>query len=163
MPLVIADTSLLVAFSGIDRLDVLRSVFPDVAIPPAVLSELEDGDWKEATAALLAIRAGDWIRIQHVASISLPIAAPASLGAGELQVLSLAFQLRKSALIDDGQACRFAERIAVPVIRSLAILARAKEIALIEAVRPLVTGMVQNGIRFAPEVISRFLAAMGES
>jgi predicted nucleic acid-binding protein len=163
MPLVIADTSLLVAFSGIDRLDVLQGVFPDVTISPAVLIELEDGDWKEATAALRAIRAGGSIRIQDVASISLPIAPPASLGAGELQVLSLAFQLRKSALIDDGQACRFAERIAVPVIRSLAILARAKEIELIEAVRPLVTGMVQNGIRFSPEVISSFLAAMGES
>jgi predicted nucleic acid-binding protein len=163
MPLVIADTSLLVAFSGIDRLDVLRGVFPAVAIPSAVLSELEAGDWKEATAALRAIGAGDWIRIQDVASISLPIAPPASLGAGELQVLSLALQLHKSALIDDGNACRFAERIGVPVVRSLAILARAKEVELIEAVRPLVTGMVQNGIRFSPEVISRFLAAMGES
>jgi predicted nucleic acid-binding protein len=163
MPLVIADTSLLVAFSGIDRLDVLQGVFPEVAIPPAVLVELEVGDWKEATAALRAIRAGDWIRMQHAASISLPVAAPASLGAGELQVLSLAFQLGKSALIDDGQACWFAARIAVPVIRSLAILARAKEIELIEAARPLVIGMLQNGIRFSPELISRFLATMGES
>jgi predicted nucleic acid-binding protein len=163
MPIVVADTSLLVAFSAIEQLEVLRGVFSAVAIPFAVLNELEAGDWKEASGVLREVRAGIWIRVAPVPTFSFPIIPPASLGAGEIEVLRLAAYTKTSALIDDGAACRFAGRVGVLVVRSLAILARAKHRGSIEAVRPLVEGMVDHGIHFSPELVYCFLEAMGES
>jgi predicted nucleic acid-binding protein len=163
MPPAVADTSLLVAFSAIERLDVLCGVFPGITIPAAVLNELEAGDWKEASAVLREIRAGTWIRVVPVPAFSFPIVPPANLGAGELEVLRLASYANTTALIDDSAACRFAERIGVPVVRSLAILARAKYLGSIQAVRPLVEGMVDHGIRLSPDLVSRFLKGLGES
>lgn len=163
MPIAAADTSLLIAFSAIDRLDVLRGVFPEIGIPPAVVRELEAGDWKEAETVLRAIRLGTWMRVESARTPVFAVVPPANLGAGELEVLSLASPAGWTALIDDSDARKFAARIGVPVVGSLGIVARAKSLGLITAVRPLVEEMVGHGIHFHPDLISRFLQELGES
>jgi predicted nucleic acid-binding protein len=99
--------------------------------------------------------------VEPVQAYSFPIVPPANLGAGELEVLRLAACAHTTALIDDSAACRFAERVGVPVVRSLAILARDKHLGSIETVRPLVEGMLDHGIRLSPDLLSRFLKELG--
>ena len=162
MPALPADTSHLVAFSAIDRLDVLRGVIPEVTIAAAVVAELEAGVWKEAEAILREIRRNTWIRIAPACAVAFPVIPPPKLGAGEVETLRLAFSLKLSALVDDRDARRFAERIGVQAVGSLGILVRAKALGLIGAVRPLVEDMLVHGIHLRPELVSGVLAAEGE-
>src|SRR5580765_4415457 len=161
MPAPPADTSHLVAFSAIDRLDVLRGIFPEVTVPLAVMAELEAGEWKEAEAVLREIRLNTWMRIGPVCAEAFPVAPPARLGAGEIETLRLAFSWKLNALVDDREARRFAARIGVKVVGSLGVLVKAKALGLISAVRPLVEGMLDHGIRLNSELVSHVLSGEG--
>ena len=130
----------------------------EIVIPPAVVRELEAGDWKEAATVLREIRLGTWMRVESARTAVFAVTPPANLGAGELEVLNLASSSGWTALIDDSDARRFATRIGVSVVGSLGVVARAKSLGLIDAVRPLVEGMLDHGIRFHPDLVSRFLA-----
>jgi len=162
MPTAIADTSPLIAFSAIRRLDVLRSVFTAITIPLAVARELEAGDWKEAQVVLREIRSETWISQECVESAAFALMPPANLGAGELEVIRLASSSGLTALIDDSDARKFATQIGVSTVGSLGILARAKSLGSIQAVRPLVEGMLGCGIYLGPALVSSFLANQKE-
>lgn len=114
--------------------------FMEIAIPPAVVRELEAGDWKEAVTVLREIRLGTWLRVESARTAVFAVTPPANLGAGELEVLNLASSSGLTALMDDSDARRFATRMGVAVVGSLGIVARAKSLGLIKSVRPLVEG-----------------------
>lgn len=157
------DTSVLAAFSGTGRIDLIFSVFPEIHIVPAVYREIvTDGQgWAAAVAAQSAIREG---RFRIVEAMHCPVApAFAHLGAGEREVLAWALHRQIPALIDEAPARKAAKQAGVvEVIGSLGILAKAKGLRRIDQVGPLVVGMRANGIHFGDDLVKRFLDAMNE-
>jgi hypothetical protein len=92
-----------------------------------------------------------------------PIAS-ASLDDGEAAVIQLALEHEIAIVcIDDRKGRRAARAVGLSVTGSLGLLARAKVIGLVPAVRPLVDRITAEGAYFHPDLVRRVLADLGES
>jgi uncharacterized protein len=162
--LIAADTSPLVAFSGIDRMDILKALFPRVIIAREVADEIaSDGmRWLQADAVRKEIESAGWLGVEHE---DFPmIAYPYSkLSKADVATVSLAKHRGVSLLMDDRRGRDFAAKNQVQVFGSLGVLLRACQSGILPAIKPLISGMEMNGIRFAPNIIQEILAHAGES
>jgi predicted nucleic acid-binding protein len=150
----VANSSPLIALQQIGQLDLLRALFGDIAMPPAVAAEI--------TPSIPTIPG--WLRIQPLAQ---PLAAhvlQAALGAGESEALSLAVELTAArAVIDERAARRVAEGMGIPVIGTLGMLLLAKRRGLIPAVRPLIDDLLRHDFRVADDLLENVLRSAGEA
>ena len=149
----------LVAFWSIARLDILQSLFGEILIPPAVREEFLSAE-KESRRKVLRDEA--WI---HVIDLENPnrVGAFAGLDVGEAQVLALAEeQAAALVLIDERKARRYAERLGLPLSGTLGVLLLAKEEGIIPAIAPLLKGIQAAGLYLHSELIERVLHIAGE-
>jgi hypothetical protein len=149
---VVADTSPLIALQRIDQLGLLKALFEEVLVPPAVAREL---------APRLTLPA--WI---HERALQQPIAREvlrASLGPGESEAISLALEIHADQLILDERAGRrVAEALGLRVAGVLGLLVLSKQRGLIPAVRPHVDVLLATGFRADPDLVELILWRAGE-
>lgn len=140
MTLVVSDASPLIAFQQLDELDLLRGLFGEVVIAPAVAREVEP-----------SMMLPPWIKTR---SLDQPVAGEilhASLGARESEAISLAQELRVDwLLLDERAARRLAQALGLRVAGTLGLLNRAKEKALLTAARPRVEALLRGGFHATP-------------
>lgn len=160
----VADTSILVAFSAIHRLDLLQNVFPEVAVPRAVFREIvTDGHgWVQAADIQRELVRARWISAREVLNRSRVESYRLELGAGESEVIVLALETNLTALIDDRRARDVSRREGIKVIGTLGILGRNKQRGYITAAGTLVREMQKEGIYFGVQLIKRFLRDLDE-
>ncbi|MBL9145346.1 MAG: DUF3368 domain-containing protein [Verrucomicrobiaceae bacterium] len=166
MPICAADTSPLIAFSGIDRLDVLRSVFDQVWVPTKVYTEtVTQGDgWLEAAAVQRELLGATWIHIMPVERSPLLASLYCELGdCGEAEAICLALTHQMPVLLDELFGRKVAAREGAEVIGTLGVLRVAKRRGIIPEVAPLITGMIGNGYHLKDKLISQFLTELGET
>jgi predicted nucleic acid-binding protein len=158
--IVIADSDPLIALAGVACLHLLPRLYPRVVAPHAVIDEvmaginvptgddiLEQAPWLERVGAPTQ---GDTLSI--------------ALGRGEAEAIALARQYPESLLlIDDRQARRAASAIGLRATGSSGVLVRAKAESLIEAVKPRLLAMRQNGYYLSDRVIQRACQMAGET
>lgn len=102
---VVVNSTPLVAFWSIARLDILRSLFGEILIPPAVREEFPSTE-KETRRKTL--REESWIQVTELQKPNRA-GAFAGLDEGEAQVLALAEEQNASlVLIDERKARRYA-------------------------------------------------------
>jgi uncharacterized protein len=149
---VVADASPLIALQQIDQLALLKALFDEVVIPPAVAREV-------APRLMLP----SWIRER---ALQQPIAREilrASLGPGESEAISLALEIHADRLIIDERAGRrVAEALGLRVAGVLGLLVLSKQRGLIPAVRPHLDSLVRMGFRADPDLVERILRRAGE-
>lgn len=164
MQVIVADTSALVPFSAIHRLDLLQSIFTKVLIPPAVFQEVvTNGEgWKNVYDLQAVIAGKTWMIVQSMLSRTVP-AALQHLGAGEAEALTLAKESNLTVLIDDREGRTTATRHGINVIGSLWVLAVAKTERLISEAKPLIEAMEKAGIYYHPKLKKRFLGSLDEA
>lgn len=157
-PIVVNSTPL-VAFWAIGRLDILRSLFGEIMIPPAVREEFLSTE-KETRRKTL--RDESWIRVIELKSPNR-IGAFATLDEGEAQVLVLAEEQNASlVLIDERKARRYAERLKLPLSGTLGILLLAKEERIIPVIAPLLKAIQEAGLYLHNELVEQVLHMAGE-
>lgn len=161
----VADTSVLVAFSAIRRLDLLRAIFPEIAVPKAVFREIvTDGcGWAQAVDVQSELERSDWLLVKEASEVHKIESFGRELGAGESEVIELALENGLPALIDDRRARETAERSGIKVIGTLGVLERNKRGGNINLVKPLVEGMRSQGIYFGDSLLTRFLQSTDET
>jgi hypothetical protein len=114
---VVADASPLIAFRQIGELRLLRAVFTELTVPPAVAREI-----------LPSVPAVPWVMERALAQPIAPFVLRASLGAGESEALSLAAEIRADRLLlDERAARRVAEALGLSVVGTLGVLLAAGE------------------------------------
>ena len=110
------NSSPLIGLEQIGQINLLQHLFGQVSIPDAVAAEIEH-----------TVSPRSWI---HLTSISRPIhkkTVRPTLGSGEREAISLAIEIRASAIILDDQAARdVARELGLPVIGTAGILVVAK-------------------------------------
>ncbi len=137
MSVVISDASPLVHLSAINRFDLLKELYLDLLIPPAV--------WEEVTTAGRgrpgekevgeAVRAG-WMKVKAPDPLELNRSELQGLDSGEREALALAMQTRAEVvLLDELRGRRVAKRLGVPTIGTLGVLVEAKQRGLIPNIR----------------------------
>lgn len=133
--IVVSDTSPLNYLSLIDHVDVLAQLFGSVIIPPSVAKELSASEAPSPTRALvqnppnwLTTRSPDASRVEAVRN-----SAP-NLGAGELEAIALACELRADVLLaDERRATKLArEEYGLVVTGVLGVLETASIQRLLE-------------------------------
>ena len=156
---VVVNSTPLVAFFSIGRLDILRDLFHEIMIPPAVRDEFLSAE-KETRRKVL--RDASWVRVVALENPNRA-AVYAGLDEGEAQVLVLAEEQNASlVLIDERKARRYAERLKLPLSGTLGVLLLAKEDGIISSVSPLLKAIQDAGLYLHDELVEHVLKTAGE-
>jgi uncharacterized protein len=158
-PPVIINNTPLVALWSLDRLDLLRHLFGVVWLPTAVESEFLAVDRVARQRALVGV---DWLQ---TVSLSDPRHALTYTGLdrGEAEVLALALEHKaRLVIMDERKGRRYAHRLGLPLTGTIGVLLLGKEEGLVTAVGPLIQQLLDQGLYFLPELVSRALTLAGE-
>ena len=156
---VVVNSTPLVAFWAIGRLDILHSIFGEIVIPPAVREEFLSTE-KETRRRTL--RDESWIRVVELKNPNRT-GAFATLDEGEAQVLALAEEQNALlVLIDERKARRYAERLKLPLSGTPGVLLLAKEEKIIPAIAPLLKKIQEAGLYLHEELVKQVLEMAGE-
>jgi predicted nucleic acid-binding protein len=147
----VLDSSPLIIFHQIGRLDLLRDVFDELVAPPAVAREI---------APSLG-RLPDWVSEQE------PLVIPGSvltLDAGEREAIALAIRLAADViLLDDLAGRRRAIQLGLSIVGSAGVLVQAHRRGLLDVVRPNLDAMLTNGLFVSRHLYAEILEAVGET
>lgn len=152
---VVSDTSPLILFAQTGQLELLRGLFTEIAVPPAVWSEV--GAHSDAPDAH-AIQAAEWIRVVPM----VKLAPPVGLGRGETEAIALAGELAaERILMDDRAGRRAAYAAGLRVMGSLGILALGHRRGLLAQPRAALRSMMGAGLWVSPKLAEDFEREIG--
>jgi len=104
------------------------------------------------------------VRVVSIPQVTVPDVREAGLGRGETDAIRLALHLRPDrVLLDDGEGRRETKRLGLRVTGVLGLLATAKRMGLLPAVRPEVDKLRTSGFRVSKGLYKELLASCGES
>jgi predicted nucleic acid-binding protein len=147
--IVVTDTSPLNYLVLIRAVDVLPALFGAVIVPPAVVAELEHARTPEAVRQWVQAPP-PWLDVRPPTQPALPL----DLGAGEVEVITLALELRaERVLLDDRRARRAASDLGLTVVGTLAVLAEAGQRGLVDLDQAL-QRLAATTFRIHPSVLA---------
>ena len=157
---VIINNSPLVFLWILNLLPLLRELYTDVWIPEEVQEEFLRID---VIARRSALDNAPWIR-----TVSLTNPQTASvygrLDQGEASVLAIAKEHNaRLVIIDEAKAREEAKRIGLPVRGTVGVLLEAKKKGLIDAIKPLLEALRDNGMYLDQSFIDNVLQLAGEA
>ena len=154
---IVINTGPLIALARMEALDVPGQLPYQFICPRQVREELDEG----ASLGYQAIEPA-WLTVVPLST------APsgeiiAALDEGEAAVIQLALEQGLSRVsIDEVKGRRIATELGLNVIGSLGLIARAKTLGIIPAVRPLVEKAMRDGVHYHSDLVERVLSAVGE-
>lgn len=157
--IVISDTSVITNLIHLGELNLLHHLFHKIIIPEKVYEELA----QLPTQADL-IEELEWIEIKKISDTDLFNRLIVSLDAGEAESITLALELKADLLIiDEKRGRRIATEFGISITGLLGILVEAKELKLIESVKPLLDQLIQEiGFRVNPKLYQEILRLVDE-
>lgn len=159
MPEVVCNTSPLQYLHQIGFLDILPEIYGRILVPQAVVDEIRAG--KQAGVNLPDLASLDWIESREVAPTSWPV--PRDIHRGEAEVIALARLSGNAKLIlDDLAARKHAKLLGLSVTGTLGVLLKAKEMRVIDHLRPHLESLGAAGFRLADSTREAFLRMAGE-
>ncbi len=161
---VVGDSSALIAFAAIRRLDLLAAVFAGVQLPPAVHHEIAAANLAPNRLLLDAMGLNTWLQPVGLSDEMKILARlyEASVDRGEAEAIALAKISGKSVLLDDLAARRLAVSVDVAVLGSLGILKLCKAEGVIARTRPIAEEMRRVGRFFSATLLNDFYQQIGE-
>jgi hypothetical protein len=158
---VVVNTTPIIALSLIGKLDLLRELYGEVSIPPAVRSELLAGG-PQGTGSR-ALSDATWLRVISLLDPRRADLLLVDLGRGEAEVIALAQEVdAELVLLDERLARRHARRLGLKLTGTLGVLLKAKERGLVSAVAPLISDLQRGGIWLSDALIEQTLRLAGE-
>jgi predicted nucleic acid-binding protein len=159
MPKVVSNTTPLLSFLKIDKLDVLKDLYKNILIPQAVYQEIEAGKGRDFYTDLQRL---DWIIIEPVKSRHERMYL-FDLDDGEAETLILAREQNADlAIIDEKCGRRYARQLGIPVTGTIGILLKAKKQSLIPTIAPLLQQLLDKQTWFSTDLIKKALEMAGE-
>jgi predicted nucleic acid-binding protein len=160
MEIIVSNSGPILSFVRAKRLALLHQVVSELTIPEAVYEEIAiqgaaKPGGREIADAL-------WIKRRALGDYTVAEGLPHKLGIGEREAIALAKELNARLLIDDREARKQAERLGVPDFGSLSVLKQAKEMELIDAVKPVLDDLISTGTYISKGLYNEFLRIIGE-
>lgn len=155
--MIVADSTGLIHFAQIGRLDLLGNVLSRVIIPEAVYYEvvIQGLNW----AGSQEIKDVSWIDVMKVKTKP---GLPSGLGQGEQDAISLSLVRKLPLYCDDRDAIHVAQSLGVETTSSLAILEKAKQKGFIKKARPILIELIGSGFWISKAVYEPWLRSIGE-
>lgn len=147
---VISDTSTLILFDKIGEFSLLKDVFNKLVTTPEV--EKEFGK-----------KLPNWIKIQSPTDKKYQGVLETQLDYGEASAIALASDFDNVLLlIDDLKARKLAKRLQFKITGALGIIHKAKQLQIIEKVKPLIDKLSSTDFRIADDIVEEILKINGE-
>ncbi len=155
--IVVSDTSPILNLFAIGRLDLLKSLYNELVIPPAVAVELQRNGVDH--------RRQEWLLLREPANGELVKDLELRLDQGEAEAIAIALELGADRiLIDERRARRVASEFKLRPLGLLGILAEAKQHRFIRECKPALDEMIQiAGLWIGERLYKQFLVAVDES
>lgn len=159
----ISNSSPLILFAKISRLELLRLVFAELIVPTSVYEEVVIAGAGRAGAAEVAT--ATWIRSQAVANQLAFDTLLETLDPGEAEAIALAAEMGEqvTVVLDDRKARHLARQHGLIVVGSAGVLLLAKVQGIIPQVRPILDELRAAGLRLSDRAYSRAIADAGEA
>ena len=149
MPVCLPDTSCLIHLSRIDRLSLLRTLYDDIRIPPAVHEEYGE---VPRGAEVAATSNAPLVRLLR-----------RTVDAGEAEIIALGTELDPAhVILDDAAARSEAKELDLTILGTIGLVLRAKRQGHISAVRPLLHTLQGSGFWMSEVLYRHALRRAGE-
>ena len=149
--MIISNSTPLINFAAIRRLDILEQLFGKIHIPKAVEQELLEKGREYPSAAELKerwFRHDLWIECLEVQDMRSCRLLKMQVDNGEAEAIALALEHHPQWLIlDEAEGRAIAKSYGIPIIGSIGCLIEAKNRHIISAIQPLLDSM-QREARF---------------
>lgn len=152
----VSDTSVLLYLGRIQHLDLLDTLFTNILIPQAVISELDAG--RTLRTDTVNPRRFTWMQIVEVSTEEIAQLPSNTLGAGEQAVIAYTHRNPDClAGLDDKLARQLAQSLEIDIIGLIGILIKAKRAGAIPQIRPLLDQLRTEGFRLHHNVYQEAL------
>jgi predicted nucleic acid-binding protein len=158
--LTISNTSPLLYLHLVGQLDLLKRLYGEVVVPPAVEAELRAG--AERGIDVPEIASQPWLKVIPLGSdTSIPLVT--DLGRGEAEVIALGLEKPDSRLLlDDTLARRIARLHGLRFAGTVGIIVKAKQVGLLPAASPLISALREAGLWLSDNLVAEVLRQAGE-
>jgi len=147
--IIISDTSCLIAFSKIDKLDLLKDLYHEIVITTDVYQEF-NGSLPE------------WILITEVKDKQKQIDFEKRLDKGEASSIALALETENATLIiDEIKGRKIAKSYNINIIGTIGIILLADRKGLTSDVTGIILRLVNNGFRLSNKLLNKIIEEYG--
>jgi len=147
---VISDTSALILFQKIDEFILLQKVYGELITTPEIAKEFGE---------VLP----DWIKIQSATDKKYQDFLFTQVDYGEASAIALASEFDDVLLLlDDLKARKLATRLKFRITGTLGVIHRAKQMKIIDKVKPLIDKLMLTDFRVADNIIEEILKLNNE-
>lgn len=158
---IVSNSSPLILYAKIGRLDLLHLLFTEVSAPQAVYEEVIGSGTGRAGAA--EVRAATWIRVQPLTRRETMPPLLARLDRGEAEAIMLALELQlPDILLDDRDGRRAARERGLQVIGSAGVAILAKRRGMVPIARPILDELRAAGLYLSDTAYRGLLTATSE-
>ncbi len=148
--LIICDTSYLILFHKLNKLDLLNKLYKNIYITPEINKEF---------GSILP----NWVKINHPSNIPLIQTLTQLLDEGEASAIALSFELPGSLLVlDDLKARKVAKSLNLKITGSLGILVKLKQQGYIASLKPILEEIQHTDFHISDNIIKKILAIVEE-
>ena len=153
----VINTGPLISLGRAGALDIIEQLPIRFLAPQEVAQEIEAG---ERTGFPVVMPS--WVEVLVLATPVAPV-AHYLLDLGEAAVIQLALEQDVATVcIDEWRGRRAAKAVGLTITGSLGLLGRAKHLGILSEVRPWVERLVAVGAYYDPDLLRKFLCAVGE-
>ncbi len=148
--IVISDTSILILFHKIEEFNLLQKVYGELITTPEIAKEFGE-------------ELPDWARIQSCSDKKYLDFLYTQVDYGEASAIALASEFDDVLiLLDDLKARKLATRLKFKITGTLGVIHRAKQMSIIDKVKPLIDKLIQTDFRIADNIIEGILKLNNE-
>jgi len=157
---IVSDTSPIIAFSNIKKIEIFNKVYGNIYIPEAVRAEILKGGNKPGVKEVQQYK---WFKTAKIKNTNEAKKLNQFIGLGESEAIVLADEMNLLLLCDDGKARKIASIMGYKnIIGTCAFLVKAKRLGLVNNIRLIIEELVQSGYRLGEGIINATLQEAGE-
>lgn len=147
---VISDTSTLILFHKINNIDLLAKVYGELITTPEIAKEYGETLPK-------------WVKILSAKDKKYQEFLETQVDWGEASAIALAKEFDDVLLLlDDLKARKLASRLNLKYTGALGIITKAKQLLIIDAVKPLIDKLIATNFRISKKIIDEILKINNE-
>ena len=148
--IIISDTSCLILFHKIGEFDLLRRVYVNISTTPEVAEEFSE-------------QLPKWIKLESVRDKKYQSFLETQVDLGEASAIALAIEMEEPLLLlDDLKARKLARKLNLKFTGSLGVINKAKQIGVIDKVKPIVNKILSTDFRISKQIIHELLTLNNE-
>lgn len=143
--IVISDTSTLILLHKINEFSLLQKVYGELITTPEIVAEFGEA-------------LPDWIKIQAVSDKKYQDFLETQVDRGEASAIALGTEYNDVLLLlDDLKARKLATRLRFKITGTLGVIHKAKQMSIIDKVKPLIDKLVLTDFRVSDDIIEEIL------